>query len=178
MNTAGGRRFEVRATGIATRAVGLIVTAQQAEAIVSGGKADMVALARAILDDPHWAWHAARTLGTSDIGSRSALITTRFPVDGLCANGVNISFRTGMSTPVRRMSAKTPTTVTHGLRVVSGFAPPKLTRFPIALSPGKSRSAAANHESTVSERLGRAIAKQPQLHAIARLSRAFTTAHR
>jgi 2,4-dienoyl-CoA reductase-like NADH-dependent reductase (Old Yellow Enzyme family) len=55
---------EVRASGIATRVVGLIVTAPQAEAIVSGGKADMVALARAILDDPHWAWHAARTLGT------------------------------------------------------------------------------------------------------------------
>jgi 2,4-dienoyl-CoA reductase-like NADH-dependent reductase (Old Yellow Enzyme family) len=54
---------EVRATGLATRAVGLIVTAQQAEAIVSGGKADMVALARAVLDDPHWGWHAARTLG-------------------------------------------------------------------------------------------------------------------
>jgi 2,4-dienoyl-CoA reductase-like NADH-dependent reductase (Old Yellow Enzyme family) len=55
---------KVRATGIATRTVGLIVTAQQAEVIVSGGKADMVALARAILDDPHWGWHAARTLGT------------------------------------------------------------------------------------------------------------------
>jgi len=55
---------QVRATGIATRAVGLIITAQQAETIVSEGKADMVALARAVLDDPHWAWHAARTLGT------------------------------------------------------------------------------------------------------------------
>jgi NADPH2 dehydrogenase len=55
---------EVRATGLATRAVGLIVTAQQAEAIVSEGKADMVALARAVLDDPHWGWHAARALGT------------------------------------------------------------------------------------------------------------------
>jgi len=54
---------QVRATGIATRTVGLIVTARQAEAIVSEGKADMVALARAVLDDPHWGWHAARTLG-------------------------------------------------------------------------------------------------------------------
>jgi len=54
---------QVRATGIATRTVGLIVTAQQAEAIVADGKADMVALARAALDDPHWGWHAARTLG-------------------------------------------------------------------------------------------------------------------
>ena len=54
---------QVRATGIATRTVGLIVTAQQAETIVSEGKADMVALARAVLDDPHWPWHAARALG-------------------------------------------------------------------------------------------------------------------
>ena len=54
---------QVRATGIATRTVGLIVTAEQAEAIVSDGKADMVALARAVLDDPHWGWHAARMLG-------------------------------------------------------------------------------------------------------------------
>jgi 2,4-dienoyl-CoA reductase-like NADH-dependent reductase (Old Yellow Enzyme family) len=51
-----------REAGIATRTVGLIVTPKQAEAIVAGGKADMVALARAILDDPHWAWHAARVL--------------------------------------------------------------------------------------------------------------------
>ena len=52
-----------RATGIATRTVGLIVTAKQADAIVAEGKTDMVALARAVLDDPHWGWHAARTLG-------------------------------------------------------------------------------------------------------------------
>ena len=52
-----------REAGIATRTVGLIVTAKQAEAIVAEGNADMIALARAVLDDPHWAWHAARTLG-------------------------------------------------------------------------------------------------------------------
>jgi 2,4-dienoyl-CoA reductase-like NADH-dependent reductase (Old Yellow Enzyme family) len=52
-----------RATGIATRTVGLIVTPKQAEAIVAEGKADMVALARAVLDNPHWGWYAARTLG-------------------------------------------------------------------------------------------------------------------
>jgi NADPH2 dehydrogenase len=54
---------EIRATGIATRVVGMIVTPQQAEAIVSEGKADMVALARAFLDAPHWGWHAAQVLG-------------------------------------------------------------------------------------------------------------------
>jgi 2,4-dienoyl-CoA reductase-like NADH-dependent reductase (Old Yellow Enzyme family) len=52
-----------REAGIATRTVGLIVTPKQVEAIVAAGQADMVALARAILDDPHWAWHAAGVLG-------------------------------------------------------------------------------------------------------------------
>jgi len=32
------------------------------EAIVTEGKADMVALARAFLDNPHWGWHAAQAL--------------------------------------------------------------------------------------------------------------------
>jgi 2,4-dienoyl-CoA reductase-like NADH-dependent reductase (Old Yellow Enzyme family) len=52
-----------REAGIATRAVGLISTPKQAETIVADGKADMVALARAFLDNPHWGWHAAGALG-------------------------------------------------------------------------------------------------------------------
>jgi len=52
-----------RETGIATRAVGMITSAKQAEDIVAQGKADMIAMARAFLDDPHWGWHAAQTLG-------------------------------------------------------------------------------------------------------------------
>ena len=52
-----------REAGIATRVVGLIVTSSQAEAIVADGKADMVALARGMLDDPRWGWHAAAALG-------------------------------------------------------------------------------------------------------------------
>jgi 2,4-dienoyl-CoA reductase-like NADH-dependent reductase (Old Yellow Enzyme family) len=52
-----------RETGIATRAVGLIATAKQAEAIIAERKADQIALGRAMLDDPHWAWMAARELG-------------------------------------------------------------------------------------------------------------------
>jgi NADPH2 dehydrogenase len=52
-----------REVGMPTRTVGLIATAKQAEAIVADGKADMVALARAFLDDPHWGWHAAAALG-------------------------------------------------------------------------------------------------------------------
>lgn len=52
-----------REAGIVTRAVGLIGTPKQAEAIVAEGKADLVALARGFLDHPHWAWMAARKLG-------------------------------------------------------------------------------------------------------------------
>jgi 2,4-dienoyl-CoA reductase-like NADH-dependent reductase (Old Yellow Enzyme family) len=52
-----------REGSLPTRVVGLIVTPEQAEAVVAEGKADMVALARAMLDDPHWGWHAAQALG-------------------------------------------------------------------------------------------------------------------
>jgi NADPH2 dehydrogenase len=52
-----------REAGIATRAVGLIFKPQQAEDIIAKGQADQIAMARAFLDDPHWAWHAAKTLG-------------------------------------------------------------------------------------------------------------------
>jgi 2,4-dienoyl-CoA reductase-like NADH-dependent reductase (Old Yellow Enzyme family) len=52
-----------RETGLTTIAVGLITDAKQAEEIVASGKADMVALARAMLYDPRWGWHAAAELG-------------------------------------------------------------------------------------------------------------------
>ncbi len=52
-----------RATGLVTRAVGLITSPRQAEAIVAEDRADQVALARAFLDDPRWGWHAADALG-------------------------------------------------------------------------------------------------------------------
>jgi 2,4-dienoyl-CoA reductase-like NADH-dependent reductase (Old Yellow Enzyme family) len=52
-----------QATGLTTIAVGLITEAQQAEDIVASGKADMVALARGMLYDPRWGWHAAAELG-------------------------------------------------------------------------------------------------------------------
>ncbi len=44
-------------------AVGLITEPEQAEAIVAEGRADAVALARAMLYDPRWPWHAAARLG-------------------------------------------------------------------------------------------------------------------
>jgi 2,4-dienoyl-CoA reductase-like NADH-dependent reductase (Old Yellow Enzyme family) len=46
-------------------AVGMIAGAHQAEAILAEGKADMVALARALLDDPRWPLHAAETLDSA-----------------------------------------------------------------------------------------------------------------
>ena len=44
-------------------AVGLITEPEQAEAIIATGQADLVALARGILYDPRWPWHAAAKLG-------------------------------------------------------------------------------------------------------------------
>ncbi len=49
--------------GIATRAVGMIISPQQAEAIIATGQADMVAIARGFIDNPRWVWHAAEVLG-------------------------------------------------------------------------------------------------------------------
>jgi NADPH2 dehydrogenase len=54
-----------QATGVNTIAVGLITQARQAEEIVASGKADLVALARGMLYDPRWVWHAAAELGAS-----------------------------------------------------------------------------------------------------------------
>jgi 2,4-dienoyl-CoA reductase-like NADH-dependent reductase (Old Yellow Enzyme family) len=50
-------------TGLTTIAVGLITEPRQAEAVIADGSADLVALARGILYDPRWPWHAAAELG-------------------------------------------------------------------------------------------------------------------
>jgi len=52
-----------QACGMPVVAVGLITDPEQAEAIVGTGDADMIALARTILYDPRWPWHAAAQLG-------------------------------------------------------------------------------------------------------------------
>ena len=52
-----------QAVGIPVVAVGLITGFEQADAIVGTGDADLIALARGILYDPHWPWHAAAHLG-------------------------------------------------------------------------------------------------------------------
>ena len=48
---------------IMTMAVGLIVHADQAEAILQQGQADLIALAREILYNPNWPMDAAQKLG-------------------------------------------------------------------------------------------------------------------
>lgn len=52
-----------RETGIVTGAIGLISDPAQAEKIVASGEADYVSLARAMLFNPRWPWHAAVVLG-------------------------------------------------------------------------------------------------------------------
>lgn len=52
-----------RETDATTMAVGMITEADQAEAILQNGQADLVALARGMLYDPRWPWHAAQQLG-------------------------------------------------------------------------------------------------------------------
>lgn len=57
----------IRAEGqVATMAVGLITEAQQANRVIADGAADLVALGRALLDDPSFAYHAALALGVPD----------------------------------------------------------------------------------------------------------------
>jgi len=50
-------------TGLTTIAVGLITEPKQAEDILQEGKADAISLARAMLYNPRWPWHAAAELG-------------------------------------------------------------------------------------------------------------------
>ena len=54
-----------QAVAIPVVAVGMITDFDHAEAIVATGDADLVAIARGILYDPHWPWHAAAHLGAS-----------------------------------------------------------------------------------------------------------------
>lgn len=50
-------------TTMPVRAVGMIDAPRQANDIISQGRADLVALGRAILADPRWPWRAAAVLG-------------------------------------------------------------------------------------------------------------------
>ena len=57
----------VRKAGILTGAVGIIVTAEQAEAILANGQADLIFMAREFLRDPYFPLRAARELGYDDM---------------------------------------------------------------------------------------------------------------
>lgn len=59
------------ASQMPTIAVGLITQAQQAEAILQAGDADLIALARAFLYNPRWGWHAAAELGGQVAGKEN-----------------------------------------------------------------------------------------------------------
>ncbi|MBU3578039.1 NADH:flavin oxidoreductase/NADH oxidase [Polynucleobacter sp. UK-Kesae-W10] len=58
-------------SGLPTMTVGLITDPHQAEAILQAGDADLIALARAFLYKPRWAWEAAAALnGTVNANER------------------------------------------------------------------------------------------------------------
>ena len=63
---AGYAREIRRETGLPVVAVGMISDAKHAEAILRDGNADMIALARGLMDDPNWPLHAARELGCAN----------------------------------------------------------------------------------------------------------------
>ena len=54
-----------QAVSIPVIAVGMITDYDHAEAIVANGDADLIALARGMLYDPRWPWHAAAHLGAT-----------------------------------------------------------------------------------------------------------------
>lgn len=56
--------------GLPTIAVGLITEPEQAESIIANGEADAVSLARAMLYDPRWPWHAAARLGAQVVAPK------------------------------------------------------------------------------------------------------------
>ncbi|NNE23152.1 MAG: NADH:flavin oxidoreductase/NADH oxidase [Rhizobiales bacterium] len=55
-----------RDAGIATMAVGAIIHARQAEDIIASGKADLIAIAREMMADANWPYHAAQALGVDN----------------------------------------------------------------------------------------------------------------
>ncbi|MER3483545.1 MAG: oxidoreductase [Meiothermus sp.] len=56
-----------RETGLLAGAVGLISDPERAESILQRGEADAVLLARALLRDPYWPYHAAKVLGAEKV---------------------------------------------------------------------------------------------------------------
>jgi 2,4-dienoyl-CoA reductase-like NADH-dependent reductase (Old Yellow Enzyme family) len=55
-----------RGADIPTMAVGAIIEPKQAEAILDAGDADLVALGRQMMAEPHWLYRAALELGVPE----------------------------------------------------------------------------------------------------------------
>ncbi|MEY3277561.1 MAG: hypothetical protein RLZZ426_47 [Actinomycetota bacterium] len=55
----------IKAAGVPTSAVGLIDSAEQAQAIIQNGEADAVMIGRSFLRNPHWTLEVAEELGLS-----------------------------------------------------------------------------------------------------------------
>ncbi|WP_269716040.1 NADH:flavin oxidoreductase/NADH oxidase [Caulobacter sp. NIBR2454] len=72
-----------RDAGIATMAVGLITQPQEAEAIIADGQADIVALGRAMLENPNWAQDAKAALDPEHIGDDAWPLATGYAVKSL-----------------------------------------------------------------------------------------------
>ena len=56
-----------REGGIPSVAIGLISAPEQAEEILANGRADLVALGRILLYEPHWPLHAAKALRATSV---------------------------------------------------------------------------------------------------------------
>jgi anthraniloyl-CoA monooxygenase len=70
-------------TGCPTIAVGNITDAEQVNAIIAAGRADLCALGRPHLVDPHWTLHAAAALGYRDQHWPSPYLTARRQLERL-----------------------------------------------------------------------------------------------
>lgn len=100
--TATGYGYQVpyaeqirRESNIATMAVGLIIHADQAEAILSEGRADLVALGREMLHNPNWTFDAADKLGLEH-PYESGPEAYSYWMDK--RRGIDVDFLSGMST--------------------------------------------------------------------------------
>ncbi|HEU5380947.1 MAG TPA: NADH:flavin oxidoreductase/NADH oxidase [Ktedonobacteraceae bacterium] len=69
-----------READIPTAAVGLITEPQQANNILTQGQADLIAIARELMRNPHWPWYAARVLH-QDIEWPSQHVRAKLPFD-------------------------------------------------------------------------------------------------
>ncbi|MFD1730271.1 hypothetical protein ACFSC4_02785 [Deinococcus malanensis] len=62
---------------LAVMTVGMIDTPERAEGLLLNGDADLIALGRPLLGDPHWMWKAAVAMG---VKPQSCLLMNAAPV--------------------------------------------------------------------------------------------------